>query len=76
MKSETVTSTLPALLTKGGKELGIYKVLNSSLFCLRFTEGGELPDHLKNAKFLSSTDAYKEGQKYVASTFKKIQDKP
>ena len=59
-------NTLPS-----GKELGVFKVANSSLYCIKFTSGGQLPAEL-DGKW---TDAYQAQKTITAYLAKKEVEK-
>lgn len=47
-----------------GKEFGIYKVVNSSLYCIKFTSGGPTPPEL-DGKFTDAVRAQKAIKAYL-----------
>tara|TARA_R100001086_G_scaffold250107_1_gene193961 strand:+ start:35972 stop:36223 length:252 start_codon:yes stop_codon:yes gene_type:complete len=51
--------------TPAGKQMGICKVANSSLWRIRWEEGGELPDGLEGQRFTSADYAQKEIEAYL-----------
>lgn len=48
-----------------GKQMGIAKVKNSSLYCIKWEGGGELPDGLDGQRFTSADLAQKEIEAYL-----------
>lgn len=67
--------------TPKGKEIKIYKVANSALYKVAFTDGGELPDSLKgrwtNPKLAQdSIDTYlnEQADKFVAIAKKTLKN--
>lgn len=58
-------SALEKSLTPNGKEMGMAKVKNSSLYCLAWRDGGELPAQLQGHKFTSQVEAGKAIQAFL-----------
>lgn len=55
----------PTRPTLNGKELKIYMVKGTSLYCVKFADGGELPKELKHQKFTSPKEANKAITAYL-----------
>ena len=51
--------------TPAGKQLGMAKISNSTLWRLRWEDGGELPDELKGLSFTATDYAQKEIEAYL-----------
>lgn len=56
----------PSRYTLGGKEIKLFMKKNTSLYCARFADGGELPKELANQMFTSPKEAYSAIDSYLA----------
>ncbi len=62
--------------TSGGKTLEMYNIPNTALLGLRFREGGELPDDIKDNRWATITDVQRAGEAYLKQDASKPKRQP
>lgn len=73
--TDTVAPNEPSRSTLNGKELKIFMVKGTSLYCVRFADGGQLPDELANQKFTTPKEAFLAIDRYLARKEKEQSEK-